>query len=99
MKMIALSAYQPAKRKIKKDRNIYYILLAYEGHLKVLQWARSQGCPWSEHTCTSAARGNRLKVLQWAKGQGCPWDKNTSRYGASGGHLEMLQWVRRQGCP
>jgi len=30
----------------------------------VLQWARANGCPWDEDTCTSAAQGGHLEVLQ-----------------------------------
>ena len=44
------------------------------GHLEVLQWARQNGCPWNELTC-SAAAGGHLDVLQWAHENGCPWDK------------------------
>ena len=25
------------------------------GHLEVLKWARENGCPWDEETCTNAA--------------------------------------------
>lgn len=34
------------------------------GHVEVLKWARSKGCPWGEETCASAARGGRLKVSE-----------------------------------
>ena len=37
------------------------------GHLEVLKWVRSKGCPWGEETCASAARGGRLEV-SWFKG-------------------------------
>ncbi len=37
------------------------------GHLEVLQWARSQECPWNEWTCQYAARGGHLEVLQWGQ--------------------------------
>ncbi len=42
---------------------------ADEGHLEVLQWARSQGCPWNDWTCADAARaeGGHLEMLQ------CPY--------------------------
>ncbi len=73
--------------------------LALEGHLGVLQWARSQGCPWDADTCANAARGGHLEVLQWARMQGCPWDERTCTHAAEGGHLEMLQWARSHSCP
>jgi hypothetical protein len=55
----------------KKD---YCWRLAREGRLALLKWAHSQGCPWSEGTCTGAAEGGHLEVLQWAHANGCPWD-------------------------
>ncbi len=73
--------------------------LALGGHLEVLQWARSQGCPWDEWTCACAALGGHLEVLQWLRSQACPWNKQTCVNAAFRGHLEMLQWARAQGCP
>jgi hypothetical protein len=49
----------------------------------VLQWLRTNGCPWDEHTCYWAAKG----------------DAETSRYAAKGGHLKALRWARENGCP
>ncbi len=72
---------------------------AHEGHLNVLQWARSQGCPWDEWTCAYAAQGGHLEVLKWLRAQGCPWNKWTCTKAAHGGHLEVLQWAHSQGCP
>ncbi len=73
--------------------------LAFRGHLQVLQWARSQGCPWDARTCPAAADGGHLEVLQWLRSQGCPWDGWTCANAAYRGHLEVLQWARSQGCP
>ncbi len=72
---------------------------ALEGRLKELQWAKSQGCPWNELVCSSAAWGGHLEVLQWARSQGCPWNSDTCANAALRGHLKVLQWVRSQGCP
>src|SRR5579872_5613578 len=44
------------------------------GHLEVLQWARTNGCPWNLWTCAGAARNGHLKCLQWARTNGCDWD-------------------------
>ena len=65
----------------------------------VLQWARSEGCPWDEMTCSWAAAGGHLSVLQWAISEGCPWDSYTCSESAGGGHLSVLQWTRIHGCP
>lgn len=51
----------------------------------VLQWARANGCPWNEETCSSAARGGHLGVLQWARRHGCPWNAATCSFAAGGG--------------
>ena len=47
------------------------------GHLEVLQWARQNGCPWDEMTCTMAAWGGHLDLLRWAHENGCPWVEET----------------------
>ncbi len=77
----------------------YTTTLAKKGHLEVLQWAVSQGCPWDKDTCAKAALYDHLKVLKWARGQGCCWDERTCARATKGGLLEVLQWLRSQGCP
>jgi len=42
------------------------------GHLEILQWARTNGCPWDEGTCYNAARGGHLEALKWLRDNGCP---------------------------
>jgi hypothetical protein len=71
---------------------------AVKGWLALLQWARSNGCPWDEQACASAARRGHLGVLQWARANGCPWDEWTCADAAEGGHLAVLQWARTNGC-
>jgi hypothetical protein len=63
--------------------------MAAIGWLRVLQWARANGCPWDEATCASAAEGGHLEVLQWARSNGCLWDESTCAGAAKGGHLEV----------
>ena len=63
------------------------------------KWARANGCPWIESTCSIAAREGHLEALQWARANGCPWKSETSTLAAKGGHLEVLQWARANGCP
>lgn len=45
---------------------------ALNGHFKVLQWARVNGCLWDEFTCACAAKNGHLEVLKWARDNGCP---------------------------
>jgi hypothetical protein len=35
------------------------------GHLEILRWAHSNGCPWDAATCLHAAKNGHLEVLQW----------------------------------
>jgi hypothetical protein len=37
---------------------------AVNGWLALLQWARANGAPWGEETCSGAAKGGHLEVLQ-----------------------------------
>jgi hypothetical protein len=72
---------------------------AGNGHMEVLQWARANGSPWDEWTCTKAARNGHLEVLKWARANGCPWNESTCSYAVMNGHLEVLRWARANGCP
>ena len=70
------------------------------GHLHIIQWARSNGCPWDTDTCYCAAKEDHLLVLQWAHENGCPWDEDTWCWGAANnGRFHILQWARENGCP
>ena len=68
------------------------------GHLHVLRWAHSQGCPCAS-VCSGAASGGHLEVLQWARANQCPWNVWTCASAAEAGHLKVLQWAREHGCP
>jgi hypothetical protein len=65
----------------------------------MLKWARENGCPWDEWTCTYAAERGDLEMLQWARANGCPWDEWTWRGAEGYGHLEVLKWARENGAP
>ena len=61
-------------------------MAAESGHLKVLVWARENGCPWVEDIddpemdcCALAARGGHLEVLKWLREHDCPWNEVTLR--------------------
>jgi hypothetical protein len=43
-------------------------------HLKVIQWARANGCDWDESTCEKAVSGGHLNVIQWVRADGYPWN-------------------------
>ena len=46
----------------------------FGGSVKLLAWAKDNGCPWNADTCAVIAKGGRLEVLQWARAHDCPWD-------------------------
>ena len=45
---------------------------ASRGDLKMLMWARENGCPWFEKTFTKGTAPGDLALLTWAKVNGCP---------------------------
>jgi hypothetical protein len=59
----------------------------------MLQWVRSQGCPWDEGTCSAAARSGNLEMLKWLHNAGCPLDEYTLEAAATEGNLEIMQWL------
>jgi hypothetical protein len=67
----------------------------WNGHLELLQWLRSQGCPWDDRTCSYAALNGHLNEARAIPG----WDSYTSSRSASRGHLNVLQCAKSQGCP
>eukprot|EP00192_Tetraselmis_astigmatica_P020282 CAMPEP_0117659004 /NCGR_PEP_ID=MMETSP0804-20121206/6187_1 /TAXON_ID=1074897 /ORGANISM="Tetraselmis astigmatica, Strain CCMP880" /LENGTH=192 /DNA_ID=CAMNT_0005465605 /DNA_START=63 /DNA_END=638 /DNA_ORIENTATION=+ len=68
---------------------------------QLLQWARSQGCPWYSGTaiCVAAASHGSLEALQWARSHGCPWSRDVCATTARGAHMEVLRWAHASGCP
>ena len=69
------------------------------GHLEMLKWLRSEGCPWDEGACSGAAEGGHLEVLKWLRSEDCPWDVGACEGAAKGGHLEVLKWLSSEGFP
>lgn len=45
------------------DRERVCEVAARAGKLEVLQWARTEGCPWEGRICTEAARGEYLLLV------------------------------------
>ena len=67
------------------------------GHLDVLQFARSRGCPWSEFTCCSAAENGQLACLEWLHENGCPWDYRTLKYASERGQFDCVKYYCENG--
>ena len=69
---------------------------AQKGHLEVLQWAHTNGCPWDKETCRLAAMGGHLEVLLWLRANDCPWNKQQCMlFATEGQHLDVMAWLRR----
>ena len=68
---------------------------AQRGDLEVLQWLRSQNCPWDD-ACRATAEHGHLEILQWLRAQEppCPWSAATCSRAAGRGHLHILQWLK-----
>ena len=49
---------------------------AFRGHLKLLKWARANGCPWNSKVCWLAAHSGHFEVLKWLIANGCPRQSN-----------------------
>eukprot|EP00173_Palmaria_palmata_P000761 Plantae.Rhodophyta-Palmaria_palmata.ctg13768.p1 GENE.Plantae.Rhodophyta-Palmaria_palmata.ctg13768~~Plantae.Rhodophyta-Palmaria_palmata.ctg13768.p1 ORF type:complete len:319 (-),score=6.47 Plantae.Rhodophyta-Palmaria_palmata.ctg13768:57-941(-) len=72
---------------------------ATHGRLKMIQWLRTNGCPWNETCMELAAGGGHLEALQWMRANGCPWDATCIAEAARYGQLEVIKWARANGCP
>eukprot|EP00878_Enallax_costatus_P002224 GHUV01002396.1.p1 GENE.GHUV01002396.1~~GHUV01002396.1.p1 ORF type:complete len:353 (+),score=74.83 GHUV01002396.1:237-1295(+) len=77
------------------------LVAAATRQLDILQYLRSQGAPWDEHTAAAAAGAGCLTVLQWMRNTEppCPWDERVTTAAARGGHVAALKWLRDAGCP
>ena len=82
-----------------EPRRVVCSLAASRGHLEILKWAHSNGCPWDRWTCMNASENGHLEVLEWAISQKCPWDEWTCYYAAENNHLNILEWAHSNGCP
>jgi hypothetical protein len=62
--------------------------------LEVLKWARDNGCPWDEETCSSAAMAGELEVLKWARDNGCLLVvEDCLYYAEEADHVEVMNWL------
>lgn len=67
------------------------------GHVKVLEWAKKNGCLFHEYVSEIAASHGRLCVLMFLKENGCKIDDWVSSCAASNGHIEILEWLMENG--
>jgi hypothetical protein len=93
-----LASMSPDLPRAGKSAGVPLKLKGFVGSVKLLAWARANGCPWTVRSSALAAAGGRVDVLKYVRAHGCPWNKNTCVWAALGGHLEVLVWAREHGC-
>jgi len=62
------------------------------GHLSVLKWLRTSGCPWGSCVCTYASICGKLELLKWAVSAGCPWDARKC-FDVAHEHPGVQKWI------
>ena len=107
MELAASHGYLPLLQELQKDFELVCCWGGHDvfasacsgGHLEIMGWLRSEGCPWDASACGGAAWGGHLETLKWLRSEGCPWDESACEGGAAGGQLEVLKWLRSESCP
>jgi hypothetical protein len=74
------------------------------GHLVVLQWLISEGCPYNNLSCAVAAVQNRHPdVVKWLHGirkkTDDTWDERLCARAAFDNNIPMLEFLRKLECP
>ena len=99
--MFAFACKQFLKLGIPKNTRGYVLIRKSSllGHLKIIQWVRQYGTPWSVLACEYAAGAGHLETLKWLIKNGCYLDNATCYYATKNGHLEVLIWLWENKCP
>ena len=71
---------------------------AVGGHLHIIEWARSNGCPWDTETCSTAIKQGHLNILYWAVDNGCPIDEKTLAVAVDCSDIKVLIYLKDRGC-
>lgn len=71
--------------------------LAAEGRLNVIQWARTNECPWDESVCLKAAESGHLDVIQWVMSHRGWWSARACTLAAKNRHVEVIRWAVANG--
>lgn len=85
---------------VNKTLRTFLYDLGFEGHFKLLKWAKKNGCPLLNSFCGGAARGGNLNILQWAEKKGISledgldYNNSCCAEAAEGGHLEVKKKQR-----
>jgi uncharacterized protein YabN with tetrapyrrole methylase and pyrophosphatase domain len=62
--------------------------------MRVIEWARDNGCPWDKGACFEAAKCGMLEALRWLRREGCPWDQLACAQAArENNHETVVAWI------
>jgi hypothetical protein len=61
------------------------------GHLDVLHWAHTYGCPWDEYTVQYAQLNGHTDVVQYAIEHGCPEENEDEKKYTKGELNRMMK--------
>ena len=98
MRLAASHGYLPLLQELQKEFGLdaeVFRSACQGGHVEMLKWLRSEGCPWNETACQSAAAHGHLEVLKWLRSEVCPWDGRTWRFAAE----STREWLEENGYP
>lgn len=62
--------------------------------LECVRYARENGCPWNEETCSNAARNGHIDCLVHARENSCPWEEWTYSSAGQSGHMDCLIYAQ-----
>lgn len=68
-------------------------------NLEMLQYARSNGCPWDYQVHSCAALNNSTEILEYAAENKCPWHDRTLLEATKQGSLDAVKLAHKLGCP
>lgn len=72
---------------------------AENGHLPLMKWMCSQGCPMNADVFAQATHNKNLDVLTWLSQVNCPWDESVTANAAGQGNLSALKFLHKCHCP
>jgi hypothetical protein len=97
--LATMKAMHAGNPPLEWDRSTCMQAASY-GHLEMLQWMHSQGCPWDYRTTRAAAERGDIAMLAWLRephvvaGTGpCPWNSDTAAGACAAGQFEALVWM------
>ncbi len=69
------------------------------GHIDVLQWVYTNGCPWDHWTFMGAAQRDDMNMMEWLYHQQCPWSAWAFYEAIENDHLDAVAWLFKHKCP